>query len=164
MATRREAASMNPTFQTHVESLAPLLEQLLAMAPVKPTAMPREVPPAGIYLFSEAGQYLYVGRSRRIKRRIRRHCSGAATFRGAAFAFLLAREATGQVRATYKTEGSRANLMKDPAFASAFADAKARIRAMDLRFVAEPDPIRQALLEIYAAVTLSTPHNDFDTH
>jgi len=155
---------MNQTFRTHVESLVPLLEELLAMAPVKPTALPREVPRAGIYLFSEAGQHLYVGRSRRIKRRIRRHCSGAATFRGAAFAFLLAREATGHVRATYKTQGSRAHLMEDPAFASAFADAKRRISAMELRFVAEPDPIRQALLEIYAAVTLSTRYNDFDTH
>lgn len=155
---------MKATFQAHVRSLAPLLEELLAMSPVKPTAMPREVPAAGIYLFSEAGRHLYVGRSRRIRRRVRRHCVGAATFRGAAFAFLLAREATGQVRATYKTEGSRADLMRDPAFASAFAQAKASIGAMDLRFVAEPDPIRQALLEIYAAVALSTPYNDFDTH
>ena len=35
---------------------------------------------------------------------------------------------------------------------------------MDLRFVDEADPIRQALLEIYVAVVLGTPYNDFDTH
>jgi len=55
-------------------------------------------------------------------------------------------------------------LSKDPAFAQAFAAAKARIRQMDLRFVEENDPFRQALLEIYAAIALNTPHNDFETH
>ncbi len=155
---------MNIVFQTYVDSLAPSLEKLLAMSPAKPTAMPNEVPKAGIYLFTENGQHLYVGRSRRIRGRVRRHCSNAATFKGAAFAFLLAREATGRLRATYKTEGSRADLMKNPAFASAFGKAKKRISRMDLRFVAEEDPIRQALLEIYVAVSLSTAYNDFNTH
>ncbi len=83
----------------------------------------------------------------------------------AAFAFRLAREATGNLVATYKKgEGSRAELMKDEAFITAFTNAKARIRAMDLRFVEEVDPTRQALLEIYVSVVLSTPYNDFDTH
>jgi hypothetical protein len=35
---------------------------------------------------------------------------------------------------------------------------------MDLRFVEKPDPLRQALLEIYVAVTLRTKYNDFNTH
>jgi hypothetical protein len=35
---------------------------------------------------------------------------------------------------------------------------------MDIRFVEENDPLRQALLEIYAAVALCTPYNDFETH
>ena len=35
---------------------------------------------------------------------------------------------------------------------------------MDLRFVEEADPTRQALLEIYASVVLRTEYNDFDTH
>ncbi len=35
---------------------------------------------------------------------------------------------------------------------------------MDLRFVEETDPFRQALLEMYAAIALKTPHNDFETH
>jgi hypothetical protein len=83
----------------------------------------------------------------------------------AAFAFRLARESTGNLRATYKKgPGSRTGLMEDPAFAQAFDDAKTRIRQMDLRFVAESDPIRQTLLEVYVAVTLNTPYNDFDNH
>jgi hypothetical protein len=35
---------------------------------------------------------------------------------------------------------------------------------MELRYVEEKDQLRQALLEIYVAVVLQTPHNDFETH
>ncbi len=49
-------------------------------------------------------------------------------------------------------------------FASAFKEAKRRIASMDLRFVEESDPTRQALLEIYAATVLRTPYNDFHNH
>jgi hypothetical protein len=156
---------MDVAFLAHVEALRPKLEQLLAMAPVKPTSLPKRMPAAGVYLLSEAERPLYVERSNSIRRRIGRHCRPGATHRMAAFAFRLAREATGHVVATYKKdEGSRADLMEDEAFVNAFTNAKARIRAMDLRFVEESDPVRQALLEIYVSVVLSTPYNDFDTH
>jgi hypothetical protein len=42
--------------------------------------------------------------------------------------------------------------------------ANARIRAMEYRYVEETDQNRQALLEIYCAVVLGTPYNDFGTH
>ena len=35
---------------------------------------------------------------------------------------------------------------------------------MDVRFVAEADPIRQALLEMYVALEMKTKYNDFDNH
>ena len=54
--------------------------------------------------------------------------------------------------------------MRHPEFSAAFDLAKTRIRDMDIRFVSEPDPLKQALLEIYAAVALRTRYNDFDTH
>lgn len=46
----------------------------------------------------------------------------------------------------------------------AFTASKARIRQMQLRFVSEPDPIRQAVLEMYVAVAVDARYNDFDTH
>jgi hypothetical protein len=49
-------------------------------------------------------------------------------------------------------------------FKSAFDKAKKRITSMDIRFVEESDPTRQALLEIYTATVLKTPYNDFDNH
>ncbi len=54
--------------------------------------------------------------------------------------------------------------MQDPAFFAAFVGAKERIRGMDYRYVEESDQNRQALMEIYCAVVLETPYNDFGTH
>jgi len=51
-----------------------------------------------------------------------------------------------------------------PEFAAAFTAAKQRIRKMNLRYVEETDPLRQALLEIYVSAVLQTPYNDFNTH
>lgn len=79
--------------------------------------------------------------------------------------FLLAREITGRTVASYRADqDSRNGLMQYPDFRAAFEEGKRRIRAMDYRFVEERDQNRQALLEIYAAVVLKTPYNDFGTH
>jgi hypothetical protein len=156
---------MDAEFVAHVESLRPKLERLLAMAPVKPTNLPKEMPTAGIYVLSEGGQYFYVGRSNDIRDRLGRHSKPGATHRMAAFAFRLAREITGNLRASYKKgEGSRTGLMENASFVEAFNTAKARIRAMDVRYVEEKDPVRQTLLEVYVAVTLEAKYNDFDNH
>ncbi|GAB3470220.1 GIY-YIG nuclease family protein [Polaromonas eurypsychrophila] len=156
---------MDAKFVAHVESLRPKLEALLAMQPVKPTQLPTQMPKAGVYVLSEGGQALYVGRSNDIRARIGRHSKPGATHRMAAFAFRLARVETGHLRPTYKKgEGSRSALMEDPGFAGAFLAAKARICDMELRYVEESDPVRQTLLEVYVAVVLDAKHNDFDNH
>lgn len=135
------------------------------MTPIRPTDLPKDMPKAGVYLFSEGDEFLYVGRSNDIRARIRRHCRPGATHRMAAFAFRLARHATGRLEATYKPgDGSRAALVVEPAFAAAFTGAKDRIRGMELRFVEESDPVRQALLEVYVALAVKAKHNDFDNH
>jgi len=122
------------------------------------------MPQSGVYLFTEFDRHLYVGRSNDLRGRYGRHCRAGSTHREAAFAFRLARETTGNLKATYKEKGSRESLIQDPAFRLAFTSAKARIRAMQFRFVEETDQNRQALLEIYCAVVLGTPYNDFATH
>ena len=103
------------------------------MAAVKVTDLPKVMPTAGIYLLSEGEDHLYVGRSNRLRERVRRHSRPGATHRMAALAFRMAREATGQTKASYKTKGSRTDLMADPAFANAFAEAKERIGEMSVR-------------------------------
>jgi hypothetical protein len=161
---------VTPKFAALVERLHPAYVTLLSRIPVtggdKPdygtgsTAAKR-----GIYLFTENGKHLYVGRSNRLFERYKNHWGPSKTEREAAFAFKLAREETGFLKATYKKgEGSRRHLALDATFSKAFIAAKERIRAMEYRWVEETDPTCQCLLEIYAAVCLETPYNDFDTH
>ncbi len=155
---------MNPQFSEATKNLDSLYNQLLAMPPVTAGSLPKTMPKKGIYLFSENGQHLYVGRSNNIRGRIGRHCRPGATHRMAAFAFHLARDATGYLKATYKKVGSRKALMAIPEFSNAFSKAKERIRMMDLRFIEVDDPTQQAIFEIYVSTALQTPYNDFDTH
>src|SRR5262249_51022532 len=63
--------------------------------------------------------------------------------------------------ASYQPKGSRAQLERDGTFGPAFVAAKSRVSKMDVRYVEESDPLRQALLEIYVAMALDTPHNSF---
>jgi len=92
------------------------------------------------------------------------HARPGATQGQAAFAFKLAREMTNNKEASYKPEGSRKELMKDPIFQLAFKQAKDRIAKMDARYVEESNQLRQCLLEIYVTFVLQTQYNDFDTH
>jgi len=153
---------MHARFARAASSLDASYKTLMRMKPVTIATMPKGMPTRGIYLFSEGKKHLYVGRSNKLNKRPLRHCG---THRMAAFAFRLAREATGFTKASYKKgDESRDGLMKNQAFVKAFFEAKERIRKMDLRFVAENDQIKQVLLEIYCAVVLKAPYNDFNTH
>src|SRR5262245_18122042 len=128
---------MNEVFRQHVERLHEKFEALIGMDPVSLERLPRVVPKSGIYLFSEGQSHLYVGRSKRIRQRLRYHCGSA---KDAPFAFKLARELTGNIKAAYATEGSRQQLLSNAAFFAAFQAAKDRIRKMDIRYVEEPEP------------------------
>ncbi|NUQ01142.1 MAG: hypothetical protein HUU35_14935 [Armatimonadetes bacterium] len=156
---------MDSIFAAAVKSLKPSIDRLLQLQPIKNGNLPHVMPERGVYLLSEGSKHLYVGRSNDLRGRYGRHCKPNATHRMAAFAFRLAREATGKLKASYKKgPDSRDGLMMNANFRAAFDAAKARIRAMDYRFVAEDDQVRQALLEIYVAVVLKTPYNDFNNH
>ena len=76
----------------------------------------------------------------------------------------MARKATGNKKATYKEKGSTKHLSSQSKFRREIKRAKEKIRKMNYRYVVEKDPIKQTLLEIYVAIALKTPYNDFDTH
>ena len=153
---------MHPKFQTLVEQLEPRFQELISMEPVTLSSLPKEMPEAGIYVFFEDGKPLYIGRTNSMKSRIRNH--GRESVKDAPLAFRIARKLTGHTQASYRKKGSRKDLLSKPDFQKAFADAKKKIRHMEIRFVEELDQGRQALLEIYTAVVLETPYNDFQTH
>jgi len=155
---------MDPKFAKLIDTLEEKRVALLGMDAVHYGALPRAMPVRGVYLFSDGAKHLYVGRTNRMRQRLGGHCRPSASHFSASFAFRLAREATGNLKATYKTAGSRASLLQDPVFLTAFSTSKRGVASYDLRFVGEDEPTRQALLEIYIATVLETPYNDFDNH
>ena len=70
----------------------------------------------------------------------------------------------GAGRATYRKGQSRGDLANEEVFDKEFSAQKLRLRAMQLRYVDDTDPIRQALLEIYVSVVHRTQFNDLDTY
>lgn len=152
---------MDEKFKIFTEKLERKYVELIEMKPVIAEQVPSNTPKGGIYLFSEDSLALYVGRTKRkISTRIRNHFSSSPD---CPLAWRLAREKTG-FYATYKIEGSRKELLQNPEFKMEYENAKKRIRNMEVRYVYEPDPLKQALLEIYASVVSDSKYNDFDTH
>ena len=152
---------MNSKFREAVEALHPKLTLLIGSVPHS-AGVP--LPMKGVYLFCEEGKPLYVGRSNNIPQRRKNHTSLSAGANQAAFAVLLVREQLRLVADYRPGPGTRARLSDNAEFAEAFRKAKERVRAMQFRAVEERDQTRQALLEIYCAVALETPYNDFRTH
>jgi hypothetical protein len=134
------------------------------MSPIKVANLPKGIPKSGVYLFSEGNKFLYVGRTNNIRRRLRNHTHPSGSHNHATFAFRIAREITGNTKASYSSGGSRISLQNDSIFKQEFIAAKKRVANMDIRFIEETDAVRQALLEIYVATVLNTPYNDFDNH
>ena len=150
---------MSPEFLQAIEALHGKFEQLIAVVPYAEGAT---LPKQGVYLLSENGAPFYVGRSNNIPQRRRQHTLPGSRTNQAALAMLIAREET--KRSIDYRKGARAKLLADSMFMSVFEKAKERVRKMEFRAVAESDQTRQALLEIYCAVTLRTSHNDLGTH
>jgi len=150
---------MNPIFERFASSLENKFQELINSEPKQINETPQE---PGIYLFTEGDKHLYVGRTKNLRRRRKQHINYKVL--DAPFAFRLARENTGNIKSTYTIEGSRKYLLTDKLFQDSLKLAKDKIANMKYRCVVESDPIKQALLEIYVAVVLKTPHNDFDTH
>jgi hypothetical protein len=156
---------MNPDFARFVEALHPSFERLIAAKPFSGGKLPRDIPLQGVYLFSEADRHLYVGRSNKLRQRYGQQSNPGSQHNQAVFAFKIARELTGKIKAAYsRGPENRSGLVSDPAFSLAFTEAKARVRKMEYRFVEERDQTRQALLELYCAVALNCPYNDFNSH
>ena len=65
---------MDQKFAKLVEALAPKLEHLRAMQPLRYGTLPTKMPKSGIYLFTENRKHLYVGRSNRLRARYFLHC------------------------------------------------------------------------------------------
>jgi hypothetical protein len=149
-------------FAQAVHAVEEKCSQLLSSQKYKMGNLPIEIPSEGVYLLSEHGQALYSGRTNNIRKRLQYHTRN--NHNQATFAFLIARELTGNTKASYQKVGSRKDLLTQKEFRSEFDAARQRIMKMDVQFIDEPNPIRQALLEICAALRAGARYNDFDNH
>ncbi len=149
-------------FAQAVSDVEEKCSKLLVSTRHRMDTLPKEMPLAGVYLLSEYREGLYVGRTNKLRNRLQYHTRN--NHNQATFAFLLARERTGKIKATYQKVGSRQDLLTQPEFRSAFDAARQRIRKMEVQFIEEPDPVRQALLEICTALRIHARYNDFDNH
>ena len=122
-----------------------------------------DIPERGVYVFYENDKALYVGRSNRLKARLREHCRESSTHNSATFAFNLAKEKM-RLGQGMTVRVTRKELQKAPGFERAFYEARKRVSEMKIRVVQIDDQVTQALFEIYAALALEAPYNDFSNH
>jgi hypothetical protein len=159
-----------------VEAKLPGYLEVLLDSEVFGRGADRKPPPCehGVYLFSEAGSHLYVGRCGLTERaakkggghsnfrtRLAGHTRPSSGHNQATFAWRLAVEAIeGRFEGLPTT---RAGLQLDSRFSQEFLRQKERVTAMEFRLVRIPDDFESYVFEPYAALMLDTPYNSWAT-
>jgi len=137
-----------------------LLEQpLIAIDDIGVTHVPQK----GVYVLFEGNKPIYVGRSNRMKNRLKEHSQRSSDHYSATLAFRIAKQNTIALQ-NIERKQTNEQLMKNSDFVEEFEAAKDRIARTKIRFIEIEDQIEQALFEIYAHLTLNTKYNDFSTH
>ena len=159
------------------DRMSELLDRLLG----SPSYGRRETgrPPApdshGVYLFSDAGEPQYVGRTGRTERSIRAGKKSASGFRARLAGH--SRPSSGLSSASFALRialgwaadeqlvlpANRSDVLSNGHFAELFSTAKERITGMDFQVVPIEQDRESAVFEVYAAFVLATPFNSFAT-
>ncbi|MFL5861989.1 MAG: GIY-YIG nuclease family protein [Solirubrobacteraceae bacterium] len=144
-----------------VSGLNELFDQLMtAPAACRLEHNPRLPKEPGVYLFLESGRPMYVGQTRNLRQRIANHCRPSGSDNHATFAFLLAQRFGCTRRGS---EDAQARFARS-GICRGVHNAKTRVAAMEVKFVRCDDPELRTVSEVFVAVQLRTPHNDFETH
>ncbi len=149
---------MNVAFQEAVERMNPIMEILLNSEELTWEGR-RGAPQQGVYVLYEDGNPIYVGRSNRMRNRIREHGADSSDRHSATFALKLLRLELNE------PEGNTEDFVN--AHEEEYRQQRERVRAMTFRAVEITDQLEQTLFEIYAILIFGTHHighNDFDTH
>jgi len=149
---------MNDEWEQLIKELPKMFEEFLS-CPLRSRNELSNAPQKGVYTFYEDGKALYVGRSDRLRARVQEHGRRSSDHYSATFALNLAKEAM-RNQGIDTANIPRGKLGQEPEFKK----AKERVARMKIRFVEIDDPIKQTLFEVYAAMKLQTPYNDFRTH
>src|ERR1700761_8917300 len=86
---------LDDLFAQAVSGLHASLEALVGSTPFCYVAKPKSLPDHVVYLFSEEGRPLYIGRSRNFRQRLGNHCRASSRSNQSSFAFKLACEMSG---------------------------------------------------------------------
>ena len=152
---------MNETFEEYVDVMHNCFAKLEKMQPLNLADLKAaELPQAGIYVLYEYGIAQYVGRTGRLKARLKEHGHKNSNHFSASFAFILAKKQA--LLKGINCNRSRKAVVADPDFK--FKEAKEVVSLMQFKFIEIIDPIAQTLFEVYAALELKTPHNSFEPH
>jgi predicted GIY-YIG superfamily endonuclease len=151
---------MNTAFEAHVRRVPALYTTLIAQ-PLLNVRVNELGKQPGIYILFDDAEPVHVGRTRNIRQRLRAHCT--PKHNSASFAFKRARRELGQAT-TYSRATSRSALQSDAVFGPCFRKHVDAVAQMKLRFLEVSDPIDQYFLELYAALELGLPTDEFDTH
>ena len=118
----------------------------------------RKAPQQGVYVLYENGEPTYVGRSNRMRGRLRSHGADGAGRHGATFAFKLLKRSLGKSGLTDPEIEQR--------YEEEFRKRRERVRDMTFQAVEIEDQLEQTLFEVYAILEKGTypEHNDFATH
>ena len=152
---------VHPEFKKVVDKLEPLLKKLRDSPPHTVEEGLGQFPSKGVYAFYEKGEPIYIGRSNRVKARIREHGAESSRHGSATFAYKLLLEAKGE-----SGGHSSARTRKDfqEANPSEYRRQRQRIREMEVRAVEIENQQVQAVFEIYAILALgTTKYNSFQT-
>ncbi len=150
------------SFHEIVETFPGLLENLQSSAAFTNQEI-KTAPEAGIYVFYDENERpLYVGRTDRMHKRLKEHSLPSSTHTSATFAFLLAKEIADENHIV--TDIPRKYLERDPRFKPIYDSTKKRVSKMKMRAVKILKPVDQTLFEVYVALELKTPYNEWRNH
>ena len=155
---------MSARFGKLIDKMPTNLKLLLEQLPITIDKIGiNKMPQKGVYVFFEDTKPIYVGRSNRLKERLKEHSSSSSDHYSATLAFRIAKKSALvlQIRAKKRTNEQ---LMKNSDFVKKFKAAKERISRVKIRYIPIEDQIEQAIFEIYAHLELDTELNDFNTH
>lgn len=152
---------MNIRFRNIIDKFPNKLEELICQQPFTNRDL-KNAPDKGNYVFyNKNDRPIYVGRTDRMKDRLKEHGQQSSTHTSATFAFNLAKDAARKKGINVNI--SRKDLEKDPEFKKIYTQKKAYVSKLKIRAISIPNPIEQTLFEVYVHLELKTK-NLFKNH
>ena len=152
--------SMNAKFEKIINTFPALMEKLNKSHFITREDL-KKVPDRGIYVFYDGKKPIYVGRSERLRSRLREHSNQSSRHTSATFAFNLAKSRAKKLGIDITR--NRKILEKDPHFLPIYNEEKTRVSKMKIKVKRIDNPIKQTLFEVYASIELKTKQ-DWGTH